>query len=77
MINDYTAELFRKLSNKAHARLAQNALELPETIKVASACSGTDVWHSMCQATMDILSEAAMAPKKLESLFVCEKVPFK
>ena len=75
MLSTFANDMVRKLSQQAMAGLAQHLGLFPTTLRLGSACSGTDIWLSAVQEVLSAFSEQMATPlnNNLEPAFVCEK----
>ena len=75
MLSTFANDMVRKLSQQAMAGLTQHLELFPTTLRLGSACSGTDIWFSAVQEVLSALSErmATHLNNNLEPAFVCEK----
>lgn len=77
MLNDYASQMLRKVSQHIRAQLRKDLHLWPKPFITGSACSGTDVWHTVISTVIANLCDDGMAHVPVECAFVCEKVPVK
>ena len=61
-MNTFANDTVRKLSQQAMAGLTQHLELLPTTLRLGSACNGTDIWFSAAQEVLSALSEQMATP---------------
>ena len=77
MLNDYASRMLRKVSQHIRAQLRKDIHLWPKPFITGSACSGTDIWHTVMTTVIANLCDDGMAHVPVECAFVCEKVPVK
>ena len=66
-------EFAARISQSTWTNFEERAGNLPETIEIGSACSGTDVWAVICEKVIARLSSRTCSSMRMQVAFACEK----